>query len=133
MIGLHFTNYKASWGGNAPFLSTGFVESLVRGARQFLNVGVGDPIAVRHAFQHHGTRCNKPRVRGVVSIAAVVIFDLTGLPIQQGYDGPLHRQVNVEIPASRVLGWFEISLGMDDTEFKQKCMQITGRRSFSTE
>ncbi len=127
VIGYHFTNYKAAYGGNAPWRSTGFVESiLTHGARAFLNVGVGNVVQVRHAFQHHGTRCNKKRVLGSHSIPAVIIIDLSGLSTQQGYDSPLHKQVNEPISPDRIVGWFEFDPTMSDKKYLIAISQMTG-------
>lgn len=128
-LGYHFTNSKANWGGKSPYRSTGFVESITRnGARQFLNIGVGQPSRVREAFQHHGTRCNKKRVHGVNSIPAVIIFDVDGLAMQQGYDGPLHRQVNESIPTERILGWFEFDPNISAEDFEEQILSIIDTR-----
>lgn len=116
---LHFTNYKAGWG--MPRRSTGFVEDIVaNGARCFLNVGFdpeGDFGKLRELFQHHGYRCNKKRVRGDVSIPAVVLLDCAGLAVQQGYDGKFHLQVNGPIGSERVIGWFPFGPEMSDEVF----------------
>jgi hypothetical protein len=54
-IFLHFTNHKVSWGGNAPWKSTGFVESILEnGLRRFANVGTGDVVDQLVNFIHHG-------------------------------------------------------------------------------
>ena len=122
-VALHFTNYKAGW-GRVRF-STGFVESIVQnGARPFLNVGVGDFPELRHAFQHHGYRCNKRRVNGDVAVPAVIILNISGLPVQQGYDHELHLQVNTAVTPDRVLGWFVFDNAMSDLEFEQKVNQV---------
>jgi len=106
-IALHFTNGAVSWGGKAPFKSTGFVESICQqGARQFLNVAVGDVWEAAQSFVHHGVRTNKKKVSGVVSVPAVIVLDVTGLAMTQGYDGENHRQVNERIELDRVLGAF---------------------------
>lgn len=127
-VGLHFTNYKAGWG--SPRHSTGFVESLLNeGARKFLNVGWSpdnDFGLLRRLFQHHGSRCNKRRVNGNVSIPAVVVFDIGGLSVQQGDDHDLHLQVNVPIPAERVLGWFAFDETITDAEFCHRIRLIKG-------
>lgn len=124
-IAYHFTNSRTRWGDKSPWRSTGFVDNIVtNGARRFLNVGAGNPTVIRHEFQHHGTRCNKPRVHGNRSIPAVILFDITGLSCQQGYDSPYHVQVNELIPPNRVLGWFEFDPGIGDDEFSslvQEC------------
>ena len=124
LVGYHFTNHLVAYGGKVPWRSTGFIESLMQGARPFLNVGIGDPLVVRERFQHHGIRCNKKRVNGSRSIPAVILFDLTDIPIQQGYDDPLHRQVNQMIPPERVIGWFSFDSNMPNEVYSEKVKEI---------
>jgi hypothetical protein len=58
-------------------------------------------------FVHHGCRTNKKRVKGIVSIPAVIVIDGTDLRVQQGYDAVNHLQINQAVPPDRILGWFE--------------------------
>jgi hypothetical protein len=124
-IALHFTNGTVSWGGKSPFKSTGFVESICQeGARSFLNVGMGDPWEVAKDFVHHGVRTNKKRVSGVVSVPVVIVLDVTGLAMQQGYDGERHRQINERVEADRVLGVFTWDpIGIKDLTHKGRKYQ----------
>lgn len=128
VIAYHFTNHLVAYGGNAPWRSTGFVESITQeGARQFLNVGIGDALKVRHTFQHHGIRCNKKRVRGTRSIPAVILLDLTGITVQQGYDDKLHKQVNQVVPPERVVGWFSFEPSINDEQYSEQIAKVLNK------
>jgi hypothetical protein len=131
-IYLHFTNHRVSWGGKAPFKSTGFVEDILKnGLRPFANVGCGDVVQQLVNFVHHGCRTNKKRVKGIVSVPAVIVIDGTGLRVQQGYDAHNHLQINQPVSPDRILGWFEWDpdntlANSKDTEY-QICSLRAGR------
>lgn len=108
VVGLHCTNFKASWKKSGPYTSTGFLERILKeGFLPYSNFGVGSPLEIRNNFLHHGLRTNKNKVRGFYSIPGFLVVDLSGLSYQKGYDAKNHIQVNSKIDSYRIMGYFE--------------------------
>lgn len=113
MIVFHFTPSAKRW-KKTLWESTGNVESILEdGLRQFSSVAYG-PLDEVFEFAHHAQRNNRKGLWGRILQPAVVMFEYNG-PMQQGYDGEYHLQINDV--AQNVIGWFEFE-SFDD--FKEK-------------